>query len=102
MRAIDRRLRRLQERFAPEVREEDFRLVTLLRERRRRRLEASGEPFESRPCEQRRRVGISLALSAGSTAPNKVPLFPARVKIEVGDGIIAWFERSLNNPVQPS
>ena len=34
------------------VREEDFRLVTLLRERRRRRLEASGEPYESRPCER--------------------------------------------------
>ena len=51
MKAIDRRLRRLRVRFAPEVRKEDFRLVTLLRERRRRRLEASGEPFEVRPCE---------------------------------------------------
>ena len=51
MKAIDRRLRRLEERFAPEAREEDFRLVTLLRERRRRRLEASGEPFEAGPCE---------------------------------------------------
>ena len=52
MKAIDGRLRRLQDRFGPEVREADFRLVTLLRERRRRRLEASGEPFESRPCER--------------------------------------------------
>jgi hypothetical protein len=52
MKAIDGRLRRLQEIFAPEVREEDFRVVNLLRERRRRRLEASGEPFESGPSER--------------------------------------------------
>ena len=51
MKAIDRRLRRLQERFAPQENEEVGRLVTLLRERRRRRLEASGEPFEVRPHE---------------------------------------------------
>ena len=50
MKAIDRRLRRLQERFAPQENEEVRSLVTLLRERRRRRLEASGEPFEVRPC----------------------------------------------------
>src|ERR1700730_1765649 len=50
MKDMDRRLHRLQERFAPEAREEDFCLITLLRERRRRRLEASGEPPESRPC----------------------------------------------------
>ncbi len=31
MKAIDRRLRKLQDRFAPEASEEDFRLVTLLR-----------------------------------------------------------------------
>ena len=52
MKAIDRRLRRLQESFAPQENEEDFRLVTLLRERRRRRLEASGEPFESGPSKR--------------------------------------------------
>ena len=51
MKTIDRRLRKLQHRFAPEAREEGFRLVTLLRERSRRRLEANGEPFESGPCE---------------------------------------------------
>ena len=51
MKAIDRRLRRLAESFAPQENEEVARLVTLLRERRRRRLEANGEPFESRPCE---------------------------------------------------
>ena len=52
MKAIDRRLRRLEESFAPQENEEVVRLVALLRERRRRRLEASGEPFESRPCER--------------------------------------------------
>jgi hypothetical protein len=46
MKAIDRRLCRLQERFTPQENEEVVRLVALLRERRRRRLEASGEPFE--------------------------------------------------------
>ena len=51
MKAIDRRVRRLEASFAPQENEEVGRLVTLLRERRRRRLEASGEPFESRPCE---------------------------------------------------
>ena len=50
MRAIDRRLRRLEESFAPQENEEVRRLVALLRDRRRRRLEASGEPFEVRPC----------------------------------------------------
>jgi hypothetical protein len=58
MKAIDRRLRRLQDRFAPEVREEDFRLVKLLRERRRRRLEASGEPFEELPPKNCDRSGL--------------------------------------------
>jgi hypothetical protein len=42
---IDRRLRRLEESFAPQENEEVRRLVALLRERRRRRAEASGEPF---------------------------------------------------------
>ncbi len=51
MKAIDRRLRWLEERLAPQENEEAGRLVALLRERRRRRAEASGEPFEERPCE---------------------------------------------------
>ena len=70
MKAIDRRLRRLQDRFAPEVRKEDFRLVKLLGERRRRRLEASGEPFELRPCEpfiddQNRPLSVADILRSG-------------------------------------
>ena len=51
MRAIDRRLRRLQDRFAPEENEEVRRLVELLRERRRRRAEQAGEPLEVWRCE---------------------------------------------------
>jgi hypothetical protein len=52
MKAIDWRLRRLEESFAPQENEEVRSLVTLLLERRRRRLEASGEPFESGPSER--------------------------------------------------
>jgi hypothetical protein len=51
MRTISRRLRRLEDSFAPQENEEVRNLVTLIRERRRRRLEASGEPFEEGPCE---------------------------------------------------
>ena len=51
MKAIHRRLRRLEDSFAPKENEEVRSLVVLLRERRRRRLEANGEPVESRPCE---------------------------------------------------
>ena len=70
MRAIDRRLRRLAESFAPQEHEEVTRLVTLLRERHRRRLEASGEPFESRPCErftddQTRHLSVADVLRMG-------------------------------------
>jgi hypothetical protein len=52
MKAIDRRFRRLEESFAPQENEEVGRLVAHLRERRRRRLEASGEQFESGPSER--------------------------------------------------
>jgi hypothetical protein len=70
MKAIDRRLRRLQERFAPRENEEVRSLVALLRERRRRRLEKSGEPFESRPCErltdeQTRHLSVADVLRMG-------------------------------------
>jgi hypothetical protein len=80
MKAIDRRLRRLQERFAPQENEEVRSLVTLLRERRRRRLEASGEPFEMRPCkvvhDQNRPLSVADVLKMGrrrSTAPVRAP-----------------------------
>ena len=70
MKAIDRRLRRLEASLAPQENEEVRNLVTLLRERRRRRLEASGEPFESRPCErftddQNRHLSVADILRMG-------------------------------------
>ena len=45
MRAIVRRLRQLEGRLAPEVDHRTCETASLLRERRRRRLEASGQPF---------------------------------------------------------
>jgi hypothetical protein len=69
MRTITRRLRRLEERFAPQENEEIVRLVALLRERRRRRAEACGEAFEDRPYEgptdQNRPVSIADILRSG-------------------------------------
>jgi len=70
MKAIDRRLRRLQERFAPQENEEVRSLVTLLRERRRRRLEESAEPCESWPSErltdnQTRHLSVAEVLRMG-------------------------------------
>ena len=46
MKTVIRRLRRPEERFAPQVDLASQRAADLLRERRRRRLEASGEPFD--------------------------------------------------------
>ena len=46
MKTITRRLRKLEERFAPQVSEEDSRLAEILRERLRRYSEARGEPFD--------------------------------------------------------
>jgi hypothetical protein len=81
MKAIDRRLRRLEEKFAPQENEEVGRLVALLRERRRRRAEACGEPFEVRQCEaltddQNRTRTIADILRSGRrrvTASNEQP-----------------------------
>jgi predicted RNase H-like nuclease (RuvC/YqgF family) len=81
MKAIDRRLRRLEERLAPQENEEVRRLVAQLRERRRRRAEASGEPFEIRPCEsltddQNRPLSIADILRSGrrrAVAPTEQP-----------------------------
>ena len=81
MKAIDRRLRRLQESLAPQENEEVGRLVALLRERRRRRLEASGEPLESGLRErlsddQTRHLSVADVLRMGrrrGVAPNEQP-----------------------------
>jgi hypothetical protein len=51
MRILERRLKKLEVGHIDAARQEDpdRRIVDLLRERRRRRLEASGLPFEERP-----------------------------------------------------
>jgi hypothetical protein len=73
MRTIIRRLRRLEERFVPPVDEEGQRLAELLRERRRRRLEASGQPFEEGPParltdDRNSPLAVSEILQAGRRA----------------------------------
>ena len=81
MKDIDKRLRRLEERFTPQENEEVGRLVALLRERRQRRAEASGEPFELRPCQrltedQNRHLSVADILRMGRrriAAPNEPP-----------------------------
>ena len=70
MKAINRRLRRLETSLALQEIEEVGRLVALLRERRRRRLEVSGVPFESRPSErltddQTRHLSVADVLRIG-------------------------------------
>ena len=60
MKAIDRRLRRLEEQARPQVNERDQRIAEVLRERRRRRLEAAGLPFKERSW-----VGLTGAQSFG-------------------------------------
>ena len=51
MKAIIRRLRRLEEVRVVREHEEGPNVVELIRERRRRRAEANGAPFEERPYE---------------------------------------------------
>jgi hypothetical protein len=81
MRAIDRRLRRLQDLLAPQENEEVGRLVELLRARRRRRAEQAGEPLEVWRCEaltddQNRSLSIADILRSARrrvAAPNERP-----------------------------
>jgi hypothetical protein len=80
MKAIDRRLRRLEESFSPQENEQGESLAELIRARRRRRAEASGEPFELRPCEvihdQDRYLSVADILRSGrqrTAAPNEQP-----------------------------
>ena len=49
MRAIVSRLHRLENELVPQPNPKDQLLADLLRDRRRRRLEASGQPFEEPP-----------------------------------------------------
>jgi hypothetical protein len=88
MKAIDRRLRRLQERIAPQENEEVVRLVALLRERRRRRAEANGEPFEVRPCEaltddQKRPLSIAEILRSGRRRDAALNESPTKVASDI-------------------
>jgi hypothetical protein len=48
---VGRRLRRLEEQAKPRVNERGETAVDIIRERRRRRLEEAGRPFEVRPRE---------------------------------------------------
>ena len=80
MRTIRRRLRRLEDSFAPKENEEVRHLVELLRERRRRRAEESGEPLEARPWEvihdQDRPLSVADILRSGrrrTVAPTEQP-----------------------------
>ena len=50
MRTLSRRVRKLEERISPQEDPERRRLVELIRERRRRRLQESGQPFEEEHC----------------------------------------------------
>ena len=70
MKAIDRRLRRLEASLTPHENEEVRSLVTLLRQRRRRRLEESAECCESWPSErltdnQTRHLSVADVLRTG-------------------------------------
>jgi hypothetical protein len=49
VKTIVKRLCRLEERLVPAIDHESFRLANMIRDRRRRRLEASGQPFEDMP-----------------------------------------------------
>jgi hypothetical protein len=49
MKALNRRIHRLEERLAPEADLESWRLANVLYERRRQRVEAAGERFDDPP-----------------------------------------------------
>ena len=53
MRAITNRICRLEAHLAPHEGLESWRLANVLYERRRRRVEAAGEPFDGPPPERR-------------------------------------------------
>ena len=81
MRTISRRLFRLEENLAAQKNEQGLSLAELVRARRQRRLESSGEPFEVRPCEGlnddlNRPLSIADILRSGRrrvAAPNERP-----------------------------
>ena len=85
MKAVIRRLRRLEEAFMPQVDLAAQRLSDLLRERRRRRLEASGEPFDELDW-------ASLGLPPGTRLSESETLRLARPLIREGVTSVRIFE----------
>jgi hypothetical protein len=70
MKAMIRRLRRIEERLAPTPDLASQRAAELIRERRRHRLEAAGQPYEDLPWHtvalpQGRRLSIAETLLIG-------------------------------------
>ena len=62
VKALATRIRRLEARLAPQEDLESWRAANILYERRRRRAEAAGEPFD-RPPPERRTTGPRLSIA---------------------------------------
>ena len=82
MKAIARRIRRLEDRFVPKDDPAERRLVELLRERRRRRYEAEGKTYVPPPPMDTRGLSIAEILRGHEIAPGRtrlrtVPVSPA-------------------------
>jgi hypothetical protein len=88
MRAIGRRLRRLEDRVAPRPNEEDFRLANILRERQGRRLEAAGEPFDYTPPIPPRALG-PLQFASGSLVERSSQWFIYDQPVKFGEHALA-------------
>ena len=72
MRAITNRICRLEAHLAPHEGLESWRLANVLYERRRRRVEAAGEPFDGAPPERRTtgpRLSVVEMLRQGASGP---------------------------------
>jgi len=72
MKAMIRRLRRIEARLAPKADVASERAAELIRERRRRRLEATGQPYEELPwytvaLQPGRRLSLAETLLIGRT-----------------------------------
>jgi hypothetical protein len=96
MKSIDRRIRRLEQRFDPPENEAARKSVALLLDRRRRRLEASGQPFEdwqsARLTDDRGRpLSVSEILIAGRIRARAKPM-----------NALTWRVRRLENQFAPA
>jgi len=67
MKAVSRRLRLLEDRCLPQVDLTSQRLADLIRDRRRRRAEASGQPFEDLVAERVSSAPGNRCLSVAET-----------------------------------